>query len=108
MAGDDQRLVFIGFEELVGVGDGPHMRGVSDVTFSQVGVGGLQALADSFKANTVAVDEIRIHAHANGGTRATPSKNLADAFDLRELLRQYGIGRVVKLRLRNVGRSERK
>src|SRR5438034_7376593 len=42
MAGDDERLVFVRFEKLVGVGNSPGLFGVGKRAFGKVGVGGLQ------------------------------------------------------------------
>ena len=42
MAGDDERLVFVRFEKLVGVGNSPSLFGVGKRAFGKVGVGGLQ------------------------------------------------------------------
>ncbi len=42
MSGDNQGLVFVSFEELIGVDNRPGLLGVRDRTFGEVGVGGLQ------------------------------------------------------------------
>ena len=105
MARDDERLVFVGLEELIGVGDGPGMRGIRDRAFCQIGIGALQAAANRFEADAVAVDEIGIDADADSGTRTAPTENLTDTFYLCKFLREDGIGGVINLRRGNIGRG---
>ena len=65
----------------------------------------LQSRADRFETDAVAVQLLRIDFHADGGLRTAADEDLADAFDLRELLREDGIRGVVHLRRRNIVRS---
>src|SRR5262249_50325298 len=52
---NDERLIFVSLEQLVGVGDGPGVGGVGDCAFGEVGVRGLQSLANGFERNAVTV-----------------------------------------------------
>jgi hypothetical protein len=45
---DDEPLIFVGLKQLIGVGDGPHVGGISNRAFCKVGIGSLQTLADGF------------------------------------------------------------
>jgi len=107
VAGDDERVIFVGFEELIRVGDGDGAMVVRERTFCEIGVGAAERGADLFEADAIAVDLIGIDADADGGARAAPREDLADAFDLREFLREDGIGSVVNFRGLDVRRGER-
>ena len=80
---------------------------VGDRAFGEVGVGGLQSLAHGFETHAVAVQLRGIYFHADGGTRAAPDEDLTDTVNLRELLREDGVGGVVNLRRRNIFGGER-
>src|SRR5713226_3447736 len=107
MAGNNQRLILIGLKELVGVRNARHPRGVGDRTLRQVSVGGLQRAANGLETDVVRVELIGIHFHAYRRARTAHGRNLTDAVDLREFLRQDRIRRIVDLRGRNVFRGER-
>ena len=107
VTGNDQRPVFVGFEELVGVGDVVGATGIGERAFGEIGVGGLQRAANGFETDVVTVQEIGIYLDADRGTRAAPSENLADAFHLGDFLREDGVGGVINLRRGNVVRRER-
>ena len=102
MSGNDQRLIFVGLEKLVSVGDGPRLLGVGEGAFRKVCVGRLQRLANRFQTDSVAIELIRVHFDTHGGAGAAPGKYLADAFDLRELLGKDGISGIVDFRGWNV------
>ncbi len=102
MSGNDQRLIFVRLENLVGVGDGPRLLGVGQSTLREVCVGRLERLANRFQTDAVAIELIRVYFDAHGGAGAAPGKYLADAFDLCELLGEDGISGIVDFRGRNV------
>ncbi len=102
MPSDDERLIFVSFEKLVGIGDGPRLPGIRESALGKVCVGPLERLANRFQTDSVAVELIRVYFDAYGRAGAAPRKYLADAIDLRELLREDGIGRVVNLRRGNI------
>src|SRR5205085_9009912 len=68
-----------------------------------VGICRLQAFANLFEADAVAVDEIGIDGDTDSGTRAAPTENLANTFDLRQFLSNDGIRGVINLCRRNIG-----
>ena len=68
MARDNQRLIFIGLEELIGVGNGPSLLGVRERALRKVRVGRPQRAANLFQADSVAVQLIGIHFDAHGRT----------------------------------------
>ena len=107
MPRDDEGLIFVRFEKLVGVGNVDGAPIVGHRTFGQICVGGLQGFAHGFEADPVAVQLRGIYFYPHGRTRTAPDKNLADAFNLREFLRKNGIGGVVNLRRRNVFGGQR-
>ena len=107
MAGDDERHVFVGFKELVGIADVPCFVCVGERAFGQIGIRGLQRTTNGLETDAVAVELIGIGFNPNGGTRASPNEDLADTFDLSELLRQDGIGGVINLRRPKIVRSQR-
>src|SRR6266403_3817886 len=80
---------------------------IRESTFGKIRVGSLERFANCFEADSVAVELVRVHFDAHGGTRTAPGKNLADAFYLRELLREDGIRSIVDLRGRNVFGTQR-
>src|SRR5579859_6256665 len=108
MSGDDERIVFVGFEKLIGVGDDDGTLVVGKRAFWQVGIGAAKCVAYFFKADAVTVDLIGIDADADSGTRTSPREDLADAFHLRKFLRKDGIRGVVNLGGLDVGGRERK
>src|SRR5208282_797630 len=105
MAGDDQRHVLVGFEELVGIADVPCFVRVGEIALGKVGVGGLQRATNGFETDAIAIELVGIGLNANGGTCASPNEALADALPLRELLRKDGIGGVINLGRRNIVRG---
>src|SRR5580658_6856970 len=105
MASDDKRHVLVGFEELVGIADIPRFVGVRERSLCQIGVGGLQRTTNGFETDAVAVELVEIGFNPNGGTRASPSEDLADPLHLSELLSQDGIGGVIDLSWRNIVRG---
>src|SRR6266403_3535170 len=80
---------------------------IRESTFGKIRVGSLERFANCFEADSIAVELVRVHFDAHGGTRTAPGKNLADAFHLRELLREDGIGSIVDLRGRNIFGTQR-
>src|SRR5258707_4979496 len=95
MARDDERLVFVRFEELISVGDDDGEFAVGERTFGEVCVRTTKSAANLFETDAVAVDLVGIDADADGGTRASPSEDLGDALHLREFLREDGVRRVI-------------
>src|SRR5262249_61361552 len=75
--------------------------------FGEVGIGGLQAGANFFETDAVAVDQRGVNADTNSRTRTAPGENLADSFDLGKFLSQDRVGSVIKLGRRNIRGSER-
>ena len=68
MARDNQRLIFVRLEELIGVGNGPSLLGVRERALRKVRVGRPQRAANLFQADSVAVQLIGIHFDAHGRT----------------------------------------
>ena len=98
VAGDDGRIV-AGLENLVVVADLPAMVRVLKGALGPVGVGVGQRGAHRLQADAVRAQlhGVQLDAHRRAGAAA--DKNLAHALDLRDLLRQDGVGHVVDLRL---------
>src|SRR5712692_8353540 len=67
MARDNQRLIFVRLEELIGVGNGPSLLGVRERSLRKVRVGRPQRAANLFEADSVAVELIGVHFDAHGG-----------------------------------------
>ena len=107
MPGNNERLIFVGLKNLVGVGDVYGFFVVRDRAFGQIGVRGLQRLAHGFQAHAVAIQLRGIYFHAHRRPRAAPHEYLANTFYLCQLLRQDGIGRVVNFCRRHVFGSQR-
>ena len=97
MAGDDERLVFVSLEELIGIGDRPSLLGVGKRALSEVGIRGLQRFANGLQTDSVTIELVRVRFDAHGGTSAAPGEDLADTFHLREFLGKYRIGGIVNL-----------
>src|SRR5258707_6652061 len=108
MARDDERLVFVRFEELISVGDDDGAFVVGERTFGEVCVRTTKSAANLFETDAVAVDLVGIDADAHGGTRAAPREDLADALHLREFLGEDGVRGVVKFGGLEVRGCERK
>ena len=98
IAGNDRRVV-AGLEYLVVVADLPAMVRVLESAFGPVGVGARQRRAHSLQADAVRAQLHRVQFDAHSGAGAAADKDLAHAIDLRDLLRQDGIGHVIDLRL---------
>src|ERR1041384_6274964 len=66
----------------------------------------MQRFANLLEADSVTVELVRVELDADSGPRASPSKDLADAFNLGKFLREDGIGSVVDFRWGNVVRRQ--
>ena len=102
-----QILVVLRQEKLVGGVNRNLLLGVRERAFRFVRIGALEERADLIETHVVAGERLRIHFHANRGKRASTHRNLADAIDLRQLLRKHRGGDVVQLRPRHYIRLER-
>ncbi len=98
MAGDDEGLIFVGLEELIGIGDRPTLFRVGERALGEIGIGDLQRSANGFQTDAIAIELIRICFDAHRGTGAAPSENLADTFNLSNFLGEDGIGGIVNFR----------
>ncbi len=105
MSTNDQRLVFVGLEELVGIRQIPMLLIIGQGTFSEVGVGRLNRCAQRFETDAIAVELVGIGFHPNGWARASPSEDLTDAFNLGKFLSEDGIGSVIDLGRGNIVRG---
>src|SRR5256885_16523914 len=83
------------------------MRGIRDLAFRKVRIGGLQASANGFQTDAIAVDKIGIDGNTDCGTRTAPTENLADTFDLGKFLGEDRVSGVINLRRRNVSGCQR-
>ena len=104
---NDQRLVVLGLEQLVGRADPPGLILVGHLALGPVGVGGSQDGSHVFEADAEVGHLGWIQFDANAGQRAAADRDLADAVYLREFLLEDRIRRVVH-QARSYGvRSER-
>ena len=104
--GDDQRLVVGGLVGLVVGIDLIALVADVDAAFRAVGVGAGERGPHVFQANAVFVDRLRDQIDAHRRQRTAADDDLADAFDLRELLRQHGRCRVIDLAARHRVRGQ--
>jgi len=49
MSGNNQRLIFVSFEKLIGIGDGRHSGGIGYRALGQIGIRHLQGTPDGFQ-----------------------------------------------------------
>src|SRR5882757_8800131 len=98
MSSDDQRLVLVGLEKLIGIGNRKGAILVGQRAFGEIRVRRLQRLAHLLQADAIAVELLRVHLYPDRGTRGAPHKNLPNAIHLRQFLRHDGVRRVVNLR----------
>ena len=83
------------------------MIGVLKAALGAIGVGPGQSRAHRVQPDAVAAQLHRIQLDAHRGTRSAADEALAHALNLRDLLRQNGVGQVVNLRLAQNIRSQR-
>ena len=95
--GDDQRLVVVGLVGLVVGVDLIALVADVDAALGAVRIGAGQRGAHVLEPDAVFVERLRDQLDAHRRQRAAADHDLADAFDLRELLRQHGRGGVVEL-----------
>jgi len=60
VAGDDERVIFVGFEELIRIRDGDGAIVVRERTFGELALGAAERGAYLFEADAVAVDLVGI------------------------------------------------
>src|SRR5260370_41422911 len=65
---DDERLIFVSLEKLVGIGEGPRLLGVSESALCEGGVGGLQRFSNRFQTDSIAIELIGVHFDRHGGS----------------------------------------
>jgi len=106
MSTNDQRLVFVGLEELVGVRQIPVLLVIGQGTFSEVGVSRLNRCAQRLETDAIAVELVGIGFHANRWARASPGEDLTDAFNLGKFLSEDGISSVIDLGRGNIVRGQ--
>ncbi|MGY3540200.1 hypothetical protein ACVIIY_004420 [Bradyrhizobium sp. USDA 4515] len=105
--GHDQRLVVAGLVGLVVGVDLVALVADVDAALRAVGVGARQRRADVFQTDAVFVEGLRDQIDAHGRQRAAADHDLADALDLRQLLRQHRGGGVVEIAARQRIRRQR-
>jgi hypothetical protein len=94
VANDDGRI-FAGLEHLIVVVDLPAMVGILKRALGPIGVGVAEGGAHGFKPDAVRAQLHGVRFHTHGGLRAAAHEALAHALNLRDLLRQDGVGHVV-------------
>ena len=94
--GDHQRLVVRRLGGLVVGIDLVALAFDVDAALRAVGIGAGERGADVFQADAVFEQRLRRELDAHGGQRAAADADLADALDLRQLLRQHRGGRVIE------------
>ena len=99
---DDQRPVLLGLVELVGRRQRPLPIAVGDVPLRAIRVRGRQRRANVLERQAERVQRGRVDLDAHGRQRAAADVDLADALDLRQLLRQHARRDVVQARLVSV------
>ena len=104
--GDNQRAVFPRPEKLIRGAYVPGIPGVRQLALRPIGIRGTQRRAHGVEADSVAIELGRIHLNAHRRARASPNKNLADAFDLRKLLGEDRVCSVINSRSGNVFRGQ--
>ncbi len=95
--GDDDRLVVGAREQLVVGVDGVRLARAVERALGLVDVGGGESGAQVFKAEVVSGELRGIGLDAHGGLLAAGDGDQADAGDLRNLLREVGVGGVLDL-----------
>ena len=98
IAGDDGRVV-AGFEYLIVVADLPALAGILKGALGPVGVGPGKRRAHRLQPHAVAPSCMGFNSTRTAGVELPPTKTLAHALNLRNLLRQDRVGHVVDLRL---------
>ena len=91
----DQRLVVLGLEQLIGRAQPPGLVIVSQLALGPVRIGVGQDGAHVFETDAEVAHLRWIQFDANAGQRAAADRYLADAVNLRELLLENRISRVV-------------
>ncbi len=97
--GDDERAVLRGLARLIVGVDLEAPLLLLDDAFRRVGVGGAERGAHVLGADAVFEQGVRVELDAHRRQRAAAEIDLADAFDLRELLLEHRRRRVVELPL---------
>ena len=95
VAGYQDFLVIIRFENLVIVCDLPCIDGVRNLTFRAIGVCRGQGGLHLFHANSQLAQQRRIQFGPNGRPRSAAHKYLSYSWNLRNFLRQDGISHVI-------------
>ena len=95
--GDDQRFVIVGLVGLVVGIDLIALVADIDAALRTVRIGAGERGADVFEADAVFVERLRDQLDADRRQRTAADHHLADAFDLRQLLREHGRGRVIEV-----------
>ena len=98
--GDDQRLVVGGLVGLVVGVDLVALVADVDAAFRAVGVGAGKRGAHVLQTDAVFVDRLRNQIDPDRRQRTAADDDFADAFDLRQLLRQHGRCRVIEIAAR--------
>src|SRR5258708_36126731 len=78
---DDEKLIFVSLEELIGVGNCPRLFGVGKRPLGKVGICGLQRLANSFQTDSVTIELGRVPFDAHRRSAAARRADLSDALD---------------------------
>ena len=105
--GDDERSVGRGAEELIRGGEGRARDRAADVAGRLHDVEGADGVAEVLEREALGGEEVGVDLNADGGTGGASGEDLADAGDLRDLLREDGVGGVVHLRQRDGVGGER-
>ncbi len=105
--GHDERPVVVGLVSLVVGIDLVALVADIDAALRTMGVGVRQRGADVFETDPVFVERLRDQVDADGGQRTAAHHDLADALDLRQLLRQHRGRGIVEIATRHRIRGQR-
>ena len=105
--GDDDVVVVIGGHQLVVVADGVRLTRAIERALGLVDVGGADGGADVLERETIAGQLRGVGLDAYGGLLTAGDGDQTDAGELRDLLREHGVGEVFNLLQRNGVRGER-
>ena len=94
--GDHQRFVVRRLDGLIVGIDLVALVADVDAALRTVGIGAAERRADIFQADAVFVERLWREFDAHRGQRSTADADFADAFDLRQLLRQHGRSGVIE------------
>jgi hypothetical protein len=96
IAHDHVAVVFGALELRIGF-ELPAPLAIGQRALGQVDVGAGDGLPHVGGAETEMIERGRLHRHAHRRQGAAADRHLADAFDLRDALRQHAVGDVVEL-----------